>query len=121
MSLTGKALRIAFPVVDAAPYCMSLRGPALAIILTCEPILPAGLLRDPVPHCKVIGQLQGGRKVEFTIPLHVWREALANPVLFHSSQPDSIGAATGVLYGPDGKPLPRLALPVRGSNGLDTV
>lgn len=107
-------LTIGFPVIDAAPWCLSLRGPAPAILLECNPIPPLKT------HCLVVGQLRDGRKLQFTIPMHVWREALRRPVQFVSVQPDAIGAATGVLYGPDGNPLPHISLK-RGSNGSHTV
>jgi hypothetical protein len=105
----GAPLRIAFPVIECGPYCLHFRGPA--ILLHCEPIAPAHPLRDPVPHCRVVGQLQDGKQVQFTIPLHVWRDALKRPTLFYAAPGDSIGARAGVLIGPDGQPLKRVDVP----------
>lgn len=101
-------LRIAFPVLDdCAPYSLHFRGPA--ILLNCEVIAPAHALLDPVPHCKVIGQLQDGKQIEFTIPLKVWTECLAKPVTFLAA---NLGPTkSGVLFGPDGNPLKRLGVP----------
>jgi hypothetical protein len=101
-------LRIAFPVLDdCAPYCLHFRGPA--ILLNCEVIAPAHAMLDPNPHCKVIGQLQDGRQVEFTIPLKAWQEALAKPVTFMAANGGP--ARAGVLFGADGQPVKRVGVP----------
>lgn len=105
----GNPLRIAFPVVDCTPYCLHFKGPA--ILLHCNPIAPAHPLRNPDPQCRVIGQLQDGKQIEFTIPMHVWQDALKRPVLFHAGPSDSIGARAGVLVDAHGQPIKKTLMP----------
>lgn len=103
ISKTG--LRIAFPVVDAGQYCLSIPRGTPAILIGCQTIEPGPapdiFRKNERPQCNVIGQLQTGRKIQFTIPLDVWMDAVRNAVTFISIEKDSIGA-------------PTIALPVRG-------
>lgn len=109
MTYAGPTLRIGFPVIDCGPYCLEASGPA--IILSMSPIPEATIQRDPVPHVKVIGQLQTGVKVEFTVPLAVYRAAYENPVLFTSDFARAISAAPmGLLFDKNGRPLHRKAV-----------
>ena len=102
------SLRIGFPVVDCGPWCLEARGPA--IILQLAPIAEATPQRDSVPHVRVIGQLQNGQKVEFTLPLAEYRRAFENPVMFTSDFAHAIGAAPmGLLFDKNGRPLNRRA------------
>lgn len=97
-------LTISFPVLpEIRPYAIGVEGPL--ILLSMAPVAPAHALRDPNPHCNVVGQMADGRKVQIMIPLRDWQRALKTPVVFVEALYGGLSAAPGVLLDRNGQPI----------------